>query len=84
MTLQMRPHGVSVVRGVGPFSSTSRRPVKPVRAKKERASPSAVALGSEVRGDLRSLGEALATRVGDVVEQTLARARKQGVVGAGA
>jgi diguanylate cyclase (GGDEF)-like protein len=58
----------------------SRPPGKPVRAKKERVSPSALAPGSEAQGDLRSLGAALATRVGDVVEQTLARARKHGVV----
>jgi diguanylate cyclase (GGDEF)-like protein len=61
---------------------TSRRPDKRVSAKKARASASASARGSDLADDLRSLGEALATRAGDVVEQTLARARRQGVDGA--
>ncbi|HXP37089.1 MAG TPA: hypothetical protein VN817_04930, partial [Solirubrobacteraceae bacterium] len=43
---------------------------------------SASARGSDLAGDLHLLGEALATRAGDVVEQTLARARRHGV-GAG-
>jgi diguanylate cyclase (GGDEF)-like protein len=59
----------------------SRRPGKRVSAKKARASASASASarGSDLAGELRSLGEALATHAGDVVEQTLARARKHGV-----
>jgi diguanylate cyclase (GGDEF)-like protein len=35
--------------------------------------------GSDLANDLRSLGEALAARMGDVVEQTLARAKQHGI-----
>jgi diguanylate cyclase (GGDEF)-like protein len=59
------------------------RPDKRVSAKKTSVSASASASasvrGSDLAGDLRSLGEALATHVGDVVEQTLARARQNGI-----
>jgi len=50
-----------------------------VRTKKARASPSASLRGADLTNDLRSLGEAVAARVGDVVEQTLARAKQHGI-----
>jgi hypothetical protein len=64
---------------VDAIGMASRRPGKRVSAKKARASASASARGSDLADDLRSLGEGLATRVPDVVEQTLTRARQQGV-----
>ena len=50
-----------------------------MRTKKARASPSASLRGADLTNDLRSLGEAVAARVGDVVEQTLARAKQHGI-----
>jgi diguanylate cyclase (GGDEF)-like protein len=64
---------------VDAIGMASRPPDKPVRAKKARASRSASARGLDLANDLRSLGGALAARAGDVVEQTLARAKQRGV-----
>jgi hypothetical protein len=55
------------------------RPGRSVGAKKARASPPASAQRSDLTDGLRRLGEALAVRVGDVVAQTLARAKQRGI-----
>ena len=60
----------------------SRRPDDSARAKAAPASRSASAQRPDLTSELRSLGEALAARVDEVVEQTLARAKQRGVEGA--
>jgi diguanylate cyclase (GGDEF)-like protein len=67
---------------VDAIGMASRQPGKPVRTKKARASRSASARGSDLADDLCSLGEVLAARVSDVVEQTLALAKQHGIDGA--
>jgi diguanylate cyclase (GGDEF)-like protein len=68
-----------VDRVVDAFGMASRRPRKGARVKRASVSRSASAHCSDAKSDLRSLGEALTARIGDVVEQTLARAERHGV-----
>jgi diguanylate cyclase (GGDEF)-like protein len=63
---------------VDAFGVAFARPSRRVPAKTARDSPSA-SRGSDLANDLRSLGEALTARVGDVVERTLERAKQRGV-----
>jgi diguanylate cyclase (GGDEF)-like protein len=64
------------------FGMASPRPSQRAGAKKAGASGALSARGADVADDLRPLGEALAARIEDVVEQTLARAKQHGVEGA--